>query len=183
MSAISFFRESLKNLQTVGTVTRSSPWLCREAVDHTDYSKAKLIVEIGAGDGVITRHLLERMAPDARLVAFEVLPNMAKKLRKIRDKRLIVVEDSAEHLGKYLAKHRLGEVDYIVSAVPFVALPKELSYKIVRACKKHLRDGGTYSQVHYALSMKKMYKEIFGNVEVHRVYLNLPPAYVLTCEN
>ena len=183
MGAIAFFREGLKNLKTVGTVTRSSPALCREAAAHADYKNAKIIVELGAGDGVITHHILEQMAPDAKLLAFEVLPKMVEKLLKIDDPRLVVVPESAENIGQHLKKHGFQKADAMVSAVPFVALSDDLAYRIVREARKYLCPNGTFSQVHYALSMKKMYDSIFSNVEVKRVLMNLPPAYVLVCRD
>ncbi len=179
---VAFFKESIKSLKTVGTFTRSSDFLCKKMIKHIDFDNAKLIVELGAGDGVITEHILNSMAPDCKLLSFEVNHNFCKKLRAINDDRLIVVEDSAEKIGEYLAKEGAGQADYIVSAVPFVSLPKELSYDIVRASRKHLKKGGLYIQVHYSLLTKKMYKTVFGNVDVNFAPINVPPAFVLVSE-
>ncbi|MCB0679166.1 MAG: hypothetical protein KDC32_05255, partial [Saprospiraceae bacterium] len=71
---VQFFREGLRNLKTVGTLTRSSRFLCRKMVGQLDFSVVDTIVELGAGDGVITHYILEQMRPNARLFAFEVLP-------------------------------------------------------------------------------------------------------------
>ena len=182
MGAITFFTEGLKNLKTVGTVTRSSKFLCKEAVSYVDFSQAKVVVGLGAGDGVITKHILRQLRPDAKVLAFEVLPNMAAKMRELQDDRLIVVEGSAENIGKHLAAHGLDKADFVVSAIPFAALPNELGFKIVREAKKHLKENGLYIQVHYSLVRKKMYEEVFGNVDYSFVPLNLPPAFVLVSE-
>ena len=182
MGAFSFFTEGLKNLKTVGTVTRSSKFLCRAAVNHVDFSQAKVVVELGAGDGVITKHILRQLRPDAKVLAFEVLPNMAEKLRKLNDDRLIVVEDSAEKVGAYLQKHGLADADFVVSAIPFAALPEEVGARIVEQAKAHLKPNGLYIQVHYSLVRKKMYESVFGNVRHEFVPLNVPPAFVLVSE-
>ena len=129
-----FFQEGLRNLRTMGPITRSSPFLCRKMADMVDFSKARVVVELGAGDGVITRHLLPRLHPEGKILAFEILPQLSKDLHRIDDPRLIVVEDSAEHLAYYLEKEGLGEVDYIVSALPFVMLPHELGMSILKTC-------------------------------------------------
>ena len=48
-----------------------------------------LIVEFGAGSGVYTRELLRRMGPEARLLAFEVDPQLAARVEaEIDDPRL-----------------------------------------------------------------------------------------------
>lgn len=182
MSTIEFFREGLKNLKTVGTVTRSSKFLCKGVIRHIDFKKADLIVEIGAGDGVITRHILKKMKPNARLLAFEVNPRFCDLMRKIDDERLIVVEDSAEHLGIYIEKLGAREADYIVSAIPFVALPKDLALEIIRTCHRYLKEGGLFLQVHYSLLAKNFYETVFGNVDINFVPLNVPPAFVLVSE-
>jgi len=179
MKSIEFLREGLRNLKTVGTVTRSSKHLCKGMIKHVDFQGARLIVELGAGDGVITKHILRSMHPDAKLLAFEVHPKFCDSLRRINDKRLIVAEDSAEKLDEYLAMIGVEEVDYVISAIPFVALPKEVGFSIVRACHKHLRHSGLYIQVHYSLLTKSLYESVFGNVDVNFVPLNVPPAFVL----
>ena len=182
MKNIEFLREGLKNLKTVGTVARSSKHLCKGMIKHVNFQDASLIVELGAGDGVITKHILRSMHPDARLLAFEVHPKFCDSLRKINDKRLIIVEDSAEKLGEYMEKIGAEEVDFFISAIPFVALPKELGYKIVSICHQYLRKSGLYIQVHYSLLAKSLYESVFGNVDVNFVALNVPPAFVLVSE-
>ncbi|MCB0587408.1 MAG: methyltransferase [Phaeodactylibacter sp.] len=182
MKSIEFLREGLKNLKTVGTVARSSRHLCKGMIKHVNFQDARLIVELGAGDGVITKHILKSMHPDATLLAFEVHPKFCESLRKIKDKRLIIAEDSAEKLGEYLERIGATEVDFFISAIPFVALPKELGYKIVSICHKYLRKSGLYIQVHYSLLTKSLYETVFGNVDVNFVPLNVPPAFVLVSE-
>jgi phospholipid N-methyltransferase len=152
-------------------------------IKHVDFENASLIVELGAGDGVITKHILSKMRPDAKLLAFEVNPKFCDVMRQqIKDDRLIVIEDSAEQLGKYVKEAGASEVDYVISAIPFVALPKELGYEIVGKCHDYLKDKGKYIQVHYSLITKQLYASIFGNVDVNFVPINVPPAFVLVSE-
>ncbi len=182
MKNFEFLREGLKNLKTVGTVTRSSKQLCEGMIKHINFAEAKVIVELGAGDGVITRYILRNMRPDATLLAFEVNPKFCAVMRKITDPRLVVVEDSAEKLGIYMAQIGASEADYIISAIPFVALPKEVGYSIVKTSHQYLRQHGLYVQVHYSLLTKKLYETVFGNVDINFVPFNVPPAFVLVSE-
>ena len=182
MSQLEFLKEGLKNIKTIGTITRSSKSLCRNMVKHIDFTQTKVIVELGAGDGVITRHILEAMPPDVKLLAFEVNPKFCDIMRTIEDDRLIVVEDSAENIGKHLRQHGFSHTDCIVSAIPFVSLPKPLRTAIMDESLRTLRSGGKYIQVHYSLIVKDMYEEAFGEVDVNWVPLNVPPAFVLVCE-
>ncbi len=183
MKKIEFFRESIKNIKSVGTITRSSKFLCKGMIKPVDFEKADVIVELGAGDGVITKHILRHMKDDAKLLSFEVNEKFCDQMRStLHDDRLIIVEDSAEKLGEYLAKNNLGKADYIISAIPYVAFPEELALSIIRTSKENMKDNALYIQVHYSLLTKKFYQNIFGNVDVSFVPLNIPPAFVLVSE-
>lgn len=179
MTRLKFFVEGVKNLKTVGTITRSSKYVCQHMIKDVDFDTAKCIVELGAGDGVITKHILDAMGPDTKLLAFEVFEAFCVQLRALDDPRLIVIEDSAEFLPKYLKEHNIESADYIISAIPFVSLPDDLGYRIVEAAKNSLKKGGFYIQLHYSLLAKKLYSKVFGNVDVDFVVRNVPPAFIL----
>lgn len=179
MNKINFFKQGIKNLKTVGTLTRSSRFLCKKMAEQVDYEDARLIVELGAGDGVITKAILERMSPDARLMSFEVNPEFCADLRAINDDRLIVIEDTATNLSNHLKEHNFSAIDAVVSAIPFVVIPDEESYEIIESCRSNMKMNAPYIQVHYSLLTKKMYERIFGNVGIKFVLLNVPPAFVL----
>ena len=183
MNHLDFLKESFKNLRTTGAVARSSKYLVREMLLPIDFVNAKIIVELGAGDGVLTVELLNRMSPDALLLCFEINAEFCKILRGgIDDSRFILIEDSAETLEKHLNELGFLETDYIISAIPFIALPNELVHRIVSVCHKVLKKKGLYIQYHYTSFIKKMYRQFFGNVEVEFVPLNIPPAFVMICE-
>ncbi len=167
-------------MKTTGSVTHSSKYLCRGMIKPVNFQEATLIVELGAGDGVITRHILRKMRPDATLLVFEVNGKFCQKVReKIKDDRMILIEDSAENLPEHLDRLGLPKVEFIVSAIPFVALPKEVTLKILKVCKENLIQGGLYIQMHYSLVLKKTYEKIFGNVKIDFIPVNVPPAFVM----
>ncbi len=179
MSYVSFIKESIRNIKTTGTITRSSQTTCKALISFTDFETATNIVELGAGDGVVTHHILDSMKKDARLLCFEVNEQFCKQLRQIEDERLIVIQDSAENLEEHLKEHNIEMVDSIISAIPFVALSKELSKNILQSCFRVIKPGGSFSQIHYSLVLKKMYKQIFDGINVKFVLRNVPPAFVL----
>ena len=146
-----------------------------------DFKNAKVIVELGAGDGALTREILLKMQPHARLLCFEINPEFCRILKEIEDSRFILIEDSAEKLGGYMRRLAIKEVDYVISAIPFVALPDEISYSIVEGCYKALKKTGLYVQFHYSTVIKRMYQSIFGNVDINFVARNFPPAFVMVC--
>lgn len=177
-----FFKEGVRNIKTTGTITRSSRFLSRRMIDSIDFDKARLIFEFGPGDGLITQHILDRMHPDARLLAFEIQDTFCEILeQRIVDPRFQLIKESAEHVSKYIDPASGKYADYIVSAIPFVVLPKELSIDIVQKSKDALRDDGQFIQMHYSLTLKSMYKRIFPNVKIDFELVNIPPAFVFRC--
>ena len=182
MNSIDFLMNSMRTMRTTGAIARSSKYLMREMLKSVHFNHAKVIVELGAGDGVFTHVILERMRPDAVLVCFEIDPKFYNILMNIKDPRFILINDSAEHLKKYLTLHNHPEVDYIISGIPFVALPAELTDRIIHVSRDALRKNGLFIQFHYSTLISRVYRRIFGNLHVQFVPLNLPPAFVMVCK-
>jgi len=180
MSRFKFLLEALKNFKEVGTVTRSGKALCRKIASFIT-NEDRNVLELGAGDGAITESILKNMHPQGKLLCFEINPNMVEVLARIDDPRLIVINDSAEHMEDYMRAHDIIAFDGIVSAIPYIVLPKELAYKIITLCKENLKMEKFYLQVHYAKTKLSLYTETFGNIETFWVLLNVPPAYVFKC--
>jgi phospholipid N-methyltransferase len=181
MGWLFFAKESIKNMKTSATITPSSKYVCKKMISHVDFQHADVVVELGAGDGVITKYILQEMRPGSKLIVFEILDQFCKKLRQIDDPRLVVIQDSAENMGKHLKEHGYDYAHDVVSAVPFVMLPKELSKRILAEVKQYIRPGGSMVQLHYSTLAKNLYKEIFGKVEVEFVARNIPPAFLHVC--
>lgn len=150
MNRFKFFKEGIRNLKTVGTVTRSSRYLCDKVINHSKIHQAKVIIELGAGDGVLTKRILDRMPADCKLIAFEINDMFIDTLEAIEDPRLVIAADSAENIQKYLDEYKLDQVDIIYSALPFSVIPKELAKSIVTISKSVLAPEGEYLQIHYS---------------------------------
>src|SRR5690554_8085788 len=72
MNKGSLFKELFVNLKTTGAITFSSKSLVNKMLSFADFSGVKTIVELGGGDGSITRGIIERMDEDAVLLVFEI---------------------------------------------------------------------------------------------------------------
>ncbi len=181
--SIDFLREGIRNIRSTGSVTPSSRFLCRSVVENIDPDKASVVVELGPGDGVITRYLLDRLKPDCKLVIFEINEVFIDHINaQFDDPRLIIIHDSAENMGVHFEQHQIKQVDYIVSGIPFVMLPDTLVESIVKTCRDWLKPGGFFIQFHYSPLLIGLYKRVFGNIDVSIVPLNFPPALVIKCQ-
>ena len=179
---LQFLRTSLRNLRTTGSVAPSSSYLCRRITQTIDPERPVAIAELGAGDGVITQYILQRMHPEARLLAFEINPDFVDALSKrFQDPRMTLIADSAEWLEAHCKRLGVGQLDYVISAIPFVMLPADLRERVLSACKRQLREGGVFVQYHYSPLLLPAYQRLFGNMRLRLVARNIPPALIITC--
>jgi phospholipid N-methyltransferase len=183
MSHIDFLKESIRNLRSTGSVTRSSRFLGRAMAKKLDPARCKAIVELGPGDGAITEHILQRMPADGKLLIFEINDTFVGKLRHrfANEPRVTLIHDSAENIAKYLAAHQIGLVNYVISGIPFTMLPDDLTQRIVSTAASVLSPGGIFMQFHYSPILLPMYKRMFDRVDVDFVALNIPPAIIVQC--
>ncbi|MEQ1920680.1 MAG: hypothetical protein ABL955_15935, partial [Elusimicrobiota bacterium] len=75
----------------VAAVTPSSRFLVERTVKAMDLTHAKVIVEYGAARGVMTRRILEKMRPDAKLYAIEFNADLYSELKDIQDPRMTTI--------------------------------------------------------------------------------------------
>lgn len=181
MGAIKFFIEGIKHFKEVGTISRSSKFVGRTMCKHVDFGKAKCIVELGAGDGSITKEILKAMGPDSKLLSFEINEKLCEEMRKQvgEDPRLQIIQGDALEMRKHIEAAGFQEADYVVSAIPFVIIPEDDIIQMSHDC---MAEGGKYIQLHYSTKAKKRYQRIFGNVEIDLQMLNIPPAFIHICE-
>lgn len=179
LSAFGWFRSKTNYLQEfiadprkTGTIAPSSLSLCRAMSDAVNWRQCHKIAELGAGDGVLTRHLLQRMRPDARLLAFETNTRFHPELQSINDDRLQVSGASAETLhGKY---------DAIFSGLPLLSLPHAVRHEILARAAALLSPHGLFIQFQYTSLSEPLLTNYFS-WERTRVLRNLPPAWVYSC--
>lgn len=180
---LDFLRESIRNLRSTGSVAPSSRFLCRAIASKIDPANARIVVELGPGDGVVTRFILNRLGPDAQLLIFEINEVFVEKIRSnFDDPRLVVIHDSAENMSRHFQALQINEVDFIVSGIPFVMLPESLARRITLECRHWLRPGGKFIQFHYSPLLIRLYRRVFRNVKLDVIPLNIPPALIISCE-
>jgi phospholipid N-methyltransferase len=184
VTKVKYLQQSIKNFQEMGSIVRSGPQMCKKMTHDIPKNKDIVILELGAGDGAITDYILHRMSEKSLLIVFEINSEMVETLnRKYSDQkeRLIIINDGAQKLETHLEKLNISQVDMIISAIPFIALPEEIMHAVLKVSKKVLKIKGIFIQMHYTLQLKHIYKTLFGNISTSFVALNIPPGYVFKC--
>ena len=175
-----FLRSFAAHPREVGAILPTSRRTVRDTLDLANFDAARCVVELGAGTGVYTTATLERLRPDARLIAFEIDESMAADLAaRIDDPRLQVVNDSAEKVGAYLDGDR---ADIIISALPFTSLPAGVRRSVLAEARRALAPGGVMLVLQYSPFIQSQLERTFPSVRRRLSVLNLPPAFLFACE-
>lgn len=176
---LDFFMEFLRNPKEVGSVIPSSRFLIRRVMRCGDVARAKVVVELGPGTGVLTRELLRAMAPDAKLVAIEISREFVRMLREnLRDPRLLIWEGSSTGIEKALAEAGVPHADLVVSGIPFSTMAAGEGRRTLQAAKQVLGPGGRFVAYQFRSRVRELAEPLFGPAKTVRELRNLPPMRI-----
>ena len=174
-----FLRAFAANPRQVGAILPTSRLAVRDMLDMADVRGASLVLELGAGTGSQTGEILAQMGPEARLVALEIDPRLAKLLdERFDDPRLQVVCDSAENLPDHLGEER---ADVLVCALPFTSLEPGLRRRILESLPGALAPSGVALVIQYSPLIQSELRRLFPSVRRRISPLNVPPAFLFAC--
>ena len=172
-----FLRGFLKNPVMVGSVIPSSKVLIDRMLGPVKWDEVKLFVEYGPGVGTFTRPILDRLAPDAKLIAIDTNEDFIAYLNKdIDDPRLIAVHGSAADVEKIVAAHGFNHADYVLSGLPFSTLPPGVGDAIGAATARVIRDGGAFLVYQFSPKVRDFIAPFFERLDRGFEWINVPPA-------
>jgi phosphatidylethanolamine/phosphatidyl-N-methylethanolamine N-methyltransferase len=168
----------------IASLAPSSRWLSRATVRNIPWDRARVIVELGAGTGPITRVLAERAHPECRVIVLERDPDFIRLLhdRFAGQTNVEVVEGDVRDLTEILAQRGVEQVDFVVSGLPVPSFPKELQHDLFRVVDKVLAPTGTFNQItEMPWVYQRFYRRFFHEVSFVFEPRNLPPAGAYFC--
>ena len=179
-TSIEFFKGFLRNPKEVGSVIPSSRFLTRRTLECGEVREARVIVELGPGTGVLTRHALEHMRPDAKLVAIEISREFVEVLRQeFPDPRVYVHHGSATEIEAALAKIGESRADLVMSGIPFSTLERGVGLATLQAAKRVLTPGGRFVAYQFRSKVRDFGEPVFGTrAETHSGFWNVPPMKI-----
>jgi len=177
MSLFSFLKSVATDLKTVGTLTPASSFTARRVAEAIPPG-TKSVLELGAGDGALTRQLLARLPADGRVYAVEIRPEFARELEAIGDPRLVVFEGDASDVRADAARHGVTSFDAIVSSLPFALFPEAVREKILDDAHDLLAPRGTFIVCQHMPNLLPSLKKRF-DVDTSFEPLNLPPYFIM----
>ena len=174
-----FVRGFIKHPVMVGSIIPSSRQLINRMLAPVDWENTRLFVEYGPGVGTFTRPVLDRLGPDATLVAIDTNDEFTRYLAEsIDDPRLVAVTGSAADVERILADRKLGKADYVLSGLPFSTLPPGVGDAIAKATARVIRSGGAFLVYQFRPHVREFIKPYFERIERGFEWINVPPAHL-----
>ena len=180
MSATLLFRRFLADPMKIAYVVPSSRGMVKRTLERMDFERARVFVEFGGGEGCYTRQIARRMAPEAKLLVFELDPHLAEHLRRQfrDDPRVLVYQSDAALFRDELHTLGLKHADYVISGIPFSYIEPAAKKVILHSVHDGLSHEGMF--IVYQVSMElKGHARMFPGCEVEYFLANIPPMFIL----
>ncbi|GIO10059.1 SAM-dependent methyltransferase [Brevibacillus reuszeri] len=176
-----FLRRFIAEPGRVGSVIPSSRFLSARMLERVNWASTDVILELGPGTGAFTQAIYENIRPDTHYVLVE----RDSQFRSMLHSRFpeIPIMEEATRLRDYLEELKLGQVDVIISGLPFANFPQELRTDILNEVQSVLKPGGLFITFQYSLQLQAELQARFSRVETSFTLLNIPPAFIYTCRN
>jgi phosphatidylethanolamine/phosphatidyl-N-methylethanolamine N-methyltransferase len=182
------------DFQNVASIAPSSRHLARAMLEGLPVDSVRTVAELGAGTGAITRVLLERLPRHATLLAFEINPEFINCMKEsFSDPRLVLLNTSAENLGRELRRRGYDRVDAVVSSLSLRFMPDDRQRILLETIDAFMDERSVYMQYQYLYGLRfengRAYRhsslpflsQYFDSIRCRTIWRNLPPARVFTC--
>ncbi len=176
-----FLRQFIKHPGMIGSIIPSSQMLVDSMLEGVDWQRTRLFVEYGPGVGTFTRPILDRLHPDATLLAIDLnLDFVAYLEAEIADPRLRIVHGSAADVRRFIKEAGYAQADYILSGIPFSTLPDGVGEAICAETQSVLKDGGAFLVYQYSGYMRRLLSPLFDAIQERVEWRNIPPCRMFT---
>ncbi len=174
-----FVTEFIKHPLQLGSIIPSSRFLKRRIIRNADISSAKVIVELGPGNGGTTQALLASMAADAHLLCIELNERLYDLVKEIDDPRFIAHHGDACEIDAILRLYGLDGPDVVISGIPFSTMDRSVGSTLLGRIHAILKPGGRFVayQVNPRVSELNTYFTA-DQLSVEQEWLSVPPIKV-----
>ncbi len=117
-----FLRRWLANPLRMGSVAPSSQALCQRLVRHGWPPDGRIVLELGAVTGVISKAFLSSGLPPEQLAVVEIDPALVRHLREALP-GITVLAGDARDLPALLPPRLRGRIGSVICGIPLVLLP------------------------------------------------------------
>ncbi|MEX1137175.1 MAG: rRNA adenine N-6-methyltransferase family protein [Balneolales bacterium] len=140
------------------------------------------VLELGAGTGAFTGHILKQLRADDHMDVIEINEHFYNMIKKNHQ-----ADNLHIHHCDFLKFNSIHKYDYIFSSIPYEQLSPEISKQIWKRKLSLCLDGSYityYKYVNYKQFRCKFEKEVVHKYKNDKkiVFRNVPPAQVFTLQ-
>lgn len=190
----SFIYALVRSPKNIGAIVPSSPFLAKKIVKHIQRRGYPInILEVGAGTGVFTGKIIEKMDELDRLDVIELDADLCEILRK----KCKTYKNVFIHCLSVTDFKADVSYDFIVSGLPFNAFSSGLVASIIQKYKNLIKPNGiiSYFEYFWGASIRRVFSvgqnktDFIKNMKIlqdfrddflierDQIFLNIPPAY------
>ena len=182
-----FMRKFFKHRRKIASIWPSSRFMARACISQVDFSRARLIVELGAGTGAITQAILSQITPQTQLIAIErdadFFRILGERFASPAD-NIKFMRGDVVHLPEILRDCGVRDrtVDAFISGLGTPSLPAAAQQGIFKAFAWAAKPDGVFSNItEIPLYYLPFYRRHFRRVQFQFVPLNIPPGGIYHC--
>ncbi|MDQ7731783.1 methyltransferase domain-containing protein [Halomonas sp. SpR1] len=177
-----FLKHFLRSPIAIGSVMPSSRHLAAAMVRCVEWEHAHVIVELGAGTGVITQEINALRNENSSFLSFEYENSLRESLTQ-RYPSVNFYKD-AFRLKDQMAAQKKSETraDCIISGLPFANFSQQQRDTLLNDIYDVLNPGGIFVGFQYTRQLQPFLVSSYDKFNCHKVWANLPPAYVYLCQ-
>lgn len=175
---IDFLKTALRD-PDVGAVTMSSKYVINGVLKRIRVP-ANVVIELGPGEGILTKFLLRNLPPEGKLLAIEPNAAFVKTLAGIDDSRIRIIQGKAQDIIQNAAHYGFANADLAVASIPFSLLNGVDRNKIIQDIHSALAPEGVlivfnqYNPIMY-LPLKKMFRTVSLSYELRNIF----PCFIM----
>lgn len=174
------YLEAFLEDRKVASIAPSTKFLVERVLRRIEPGSARVVIEYGPAEGVLTRELLRRLPQDGVLAAIETNPGFVETLSRIGDPRLRVLHGDVRELDRLLGPLDLPPADAITSGIPFSFLKPLERHQLLHKTEERLSPGGRFVAYQVTAHLLPLLKYHFRAVDVEYEVRNLPPNFIFT---
>lgn len=184
-----FLHALRRSPREVGAIAPSSPQLAARLAAVVPAHEPCTVVELGAGTGVITTRLRDRITAGSRLLVVERDEHLAAQLAD-RCAEARIFHDDARNLRSLLRDADIPAVDAIVCGLPWSLFTMAERGELLTAIRGSLAPGGVFTTFAYVHTLgfpsaRRFHVELQENFDevlpTRAILRNLPPAITYVC--
>ncbi|MBM3881719.1 MAG: hypothetical protein FJ387_18675 [Verrucomicrobia bacterium] len=193
MAVLIFLKEALTSFRRMGAFLPAQRHLIDAVVNALPRRNRLTIVELGAGEGCITRAVVRKLdGLEYQLLVFELSDALLEANRhalgvpsrrthaQIHRGTLALLKQDAFRFPDVLAEHGVSHVDAVLSSLPLSHSPAARRRAFIESVRTTLADQGLFVQYRHTPRGAHELHDCFLDVQ-RRFVVNLMPAWVYTC--